>query len=173
MSAGPLSRVPQALPSLSAWTSWIHRAPIEAVGHPCDQSLPSFHARSVRAPARGMSYSVTTTRAASPVGRGCSLNFSGGDDGPRLRGQEPARAPGVQHRSRVRSGRGQPLPAPAFRSLLSPWSAHLKLSPYLHLAPFSPLYAPVGVKASRVPLGACWRLGIISPKERPHAGGRT
>src|SRR5712691_11895348 len=83
MSDGPLSRVPQALPSSSASTSWIHRAPIEAVGHPSDQSLPSFHARSVRAPARGMSYSVMTTRVASPVGRGCSLNVSGGDDGPR------------------------------------------------------------------------------------------
>ena len=75
MSAGPLSRVPHALPASSARTSWIHRAPSEAVGHPSDQSLPSFHARSVRAPASGMSYSVTTTRVASPVGRGCKLEL--------------------------------------------------------------------------------------------------
>ena len=85
----PADSVIQALPSLSTMTSWRPPiAPCMPVPGPSDQSLPSCQASS---PSRstGTSYSVTTTRAASPAGRGWSTKSSS-ESGPRTRASHAA-----------------------------------------------------------------------------------
>ncbi len=74
------------LPSRSAHESWTSEPTREGV--PCDQSLPSLSWYLAGMPASvctGTSYSLYTTRAASPVGRGRSLNFIEVSPGPRAR----------------------------------------------------------------------------------------
>src|SRR5579862_7047503 len=79
----------QMFPFRSSCASCTPRKPFNPDGGPSDQLLPSFwgtppsiclsHDQST-----GTSYSVKTTRAASPVGRGWVLNFIGDGPGPRI-----------------------------------------------------------------------------------------
>ena len=76
--------VSQALPALSTCTSWMPPVPCRPDMIPSDQSLPLIAASSCLPTDVGMSYSVMTTRAASPLGRGRSLNFNSNGSGPRI-----------------------------------------------------------------------------------------
>src|ERR1700680_1488792 len=78
--------VNQILPSRSAHESCTREPMREGV--PCDQSLPSFRgylAGILASVWTGTSYSLYTTRAASPAGRGRSLSFIELSPGPRAR----------------------------------------------------------------------------------------
>jgi len=76
--------VNQRLPSKSMEASWISWLNFD--GEPCVQSLPSGSGRLLgELSSSGASYSVNTTRAASPDGRGRSFTFIELSPGPRAR----------------------------------------------------------------------------------------
>src|SRR3977135_2022125 len=85
----------QIFPLKSAWASCTPCLPFNADGVPSDQSLPLFVGYFVSNPlpgSRGTSYSVKTTRAASPLGRGRRLNFMADGPGPRTLARYSARS---------------------------------------------------------------------------------
>src|SRR5580692_6312883 len=82
--SGVASSANQTDPPLSTATSCAAR-PFQREGVPSVQSVPLCSMIQPGISGRDKSYSVTTTRAASPVGLGSNFRFSGTLEGPRTR----------------------------------------------------------------------------------------